>query len=96
VLNCVHLWGNGCPTFKGAHEWRYPVRAGGPVPDEPGPKHSLERNTRIVFDLMRDGRLAYRPLRTHLLPPGEAQTAYAELRDRKDEFLGVVFDWTAV
>jgi threonine dehydrogenase-like Zn-dependent dehydrogenase len=96
VLNYVHLWGNGCLTFKGAHEWRYPVRAAGPESGEPGPKHSLERNTRIVFDLMRDGRLAYRPLRTHLLPPGEAQTAYAGLRDRKDEFLGVVFDWSAV
>jgi hypothetical protein len=41
-------------------------------------------------------RLACRPLRTHLLPPGEAQTAYTGLRDRKDEFLGAVFDWSAV
>jgi threonine dehydrogenase-like Zn-dependent dehydrogenase len=96
VLNYVHLWGNGCLTFKGAHEWRYPVREGGRRAGEPGPKHSLERNTRIVFELMRDGRLRYRPLRTHLLPPAAAQAAYTGLRDRKDEYVGVVFDWSTV
>ena len=95
VLNYVHLWGNGCLTFKGAHEWRYPVRAGASREGDPVPKHSLERNTRIVFDLMRDGRLHYRPLRTHVLPPERAQEAYVGLRDRKNEYLGVVFDWTA-
>jgi threonine dehydrogenase-like Zn-dependent dehydrogenase len=97
VLNYVHLWGNGCLTFKGAHEWRYPVRAGGNGRrGDSSPKHSLERNTCIAFDLMRSGRLKYRPLRTHLMSPEQAQEAYAGLRDRKDDFLGVVFDWTQV
>jgi threonine dehydrogenase-like Zn-dependent dehydrogenase len=93
VLNYVHLWGNGCLTLKGAHEWRYPVRA---VRHgrEPAPKHSIERNTLIAFRLMASGRLAYHPLRTHLLSPEQAAEAYTGLRDRKDEYVGVVFDWT--
>jgi threonine dehydrogenase-like Zn-dependent dehydrogenase len=95
VLNSVHSWNNGCLTFKGAHEWRYPVRHGALRRGDPIPKHSLERNTRIVFDLMRSDRLAYRPLRTHLISPARAQEAYTGLRDQKDHWLGVVFDWTA-
>jgi threonine dehydrogenase-like Zn-dependent dehydrogenase len=94
VLNYVHLWGNGCLTFKGAHEWRYPVRQGALRDGDPQPRHSLERNTRIVFDLMRSGRLQYRPLRTHVLPPSQVQDAFVGLRDKKDEYVGVVFDWT--
>jgi hypothetical protein len=95
VLNFVYLWGNGCLTHKGAHECRYPVRAGALREGDPVPKHSLERNTRFVFDLMRTGRLRYRPLRTHVLPPDRDQEAYAGLRNRKNEYLGVVFAWTA-
>ena len=95
VLNCVHLWGNGCLTFKGAHEWRFPIRAGGDGRrGDTSPKHSIERNTMIAFQLMGEGRLRYRPLRTHLLPPQQAREAYSGLRDRKDAFVGVVFDWT--
>lgn len=97
VLNYVHLWENGCLTLKGAHEWRYPVLAGGDGRlRDTSPKHSIERNTDIAFRLMADGRLRYRPLRTHLLPPDCAREAYEGLRDRKDEYAGVVFDWTSL
>jgi hypothetical protein len=34
------------------------------------------------------------PLRTHVLPPDKCQEAYAGLTHHKDEYLGVVFDWT--
>jgi 2-desacetyl-2-hydroxyethyl bacteriochlorophyllide A dehydrogenase len=94
VLNYAHLWGNGCLTIKGAHEWRFPVRSGSLRPGDPVPKHSLERNTRIVFDLLRERRLAVEPLRTHVLPPAAVEEAYTGLRDKKDEYVGVVFDWT--
>jgi len=94
VLNYVHLWGHGCLTLKGAHEWRYPVRAGAQQGRDPLPKHSIERNTLIAFRLMASGRLVYRPLRTHLLSPERAAEAYAGLRERRDEYIGVVFDWT--
>ena len=55
-----------------------------------------QRNVRILFHRMRTGRLHYAPLRTHLISPERAQETYTGLRDRKDEYLGVIFDWTLV
>jgi len=90
VLNQVHLWGNGCITFKGAHEWRYPTRR-----DRNGQiKHSLERNVEILMRLIAEGRLHVDELITHVLPPEQCVQAYMGLRDRKDEYMGVLFDWT--
>ena len=88
-MNHIHLWGN-CVTFKGAHEWRYPIAkdTGGFV------KHSLQRNIEILLRLIAEGRLQVAPLLTHVMPPAQAAEAYAGLRDKKDEYVGVVFDWT--
>ena len=87
-MNHIHLWGN-CVTFKGAHEWRYPIAK------DPGgfQKHSLERNIEILLRLIAAGRLQVAPLLTHVLPPTHAAEAYAGLRDKKDKYVGVVFDW---
>lgn len=91
LLNRVHLWGNGCVTLKGAHEWRYPVKQ-----DTAGQgKHSIERNVAISLRLIAQERLIVDPLLTHVLPPRACAQAYAGLRDQPDEFLGVLFDWTA-
>ncbi len=87
VLNYCHLSPRGCITFKGAHEWRYPIKHDNFV------KHSIERNTRIIFDLMKKGRLLVKPLITHVVKPDEAASAYEGLRDKKDEYIGVVIDW---
>ncbi|MBI2299458.1 MAG: zinc-binding alcohol dehydrogenase [Armatimonadetes bacterium] len=87
ILNQVHLWGNGCLTFKGAHEWRIPVR-----PSD-GLKHSLESHAELLLRLLAEGRLATEPLRTHLAEPAAAQGLYEALRDRKPGHLGVLFDW---
>lgn len=87
LLNYVHLNGRGCITFKGAHEWRFPVER------NPFVKHSLVRNSEIVFDLMKRGRLQVQPLISHVLPPEEAPSAYEGLRSRKDEYQGVLFKW---
>jgi len=90
LLNYVHLWPKGCVTLKGAHEWRYPR-----VRDNAGyVKHSIERNLEILLRLIAEERLKVRELLTHLLPPSECVRAYDGLRNKKDEFLGVVFDWT--
>jgi threonine dehydrogenase-like Zn-dependent dehydrogenase len=35
------------------------------------------------------------PLITHVLSPERCQEAYAGLAHRKDEYVGVVFDWRA-
>lgn len=87
VLNHVHLWGEGCLTFKGAHEWRIPTRPAD------GLKHSLQSHAEFLLRLLSDGRLVTDPLKTHVISPADAQAAYEGLRDEKDKFLGVVFDW---
>ena len=90
VLDYIHLHGHGNITFKGAHEWRYPVAR------DPYVKHSMERNSRIAMRLIASGALKVAPLHTHTLRPAAAPRAYAGLKRGKDEYLGVVFDWTSV
>jgi len=87
VLNYVHLINRGCVELKGAHEWRYPTR-----PD-PFVKHCIERNAKILFDLIAKGRLRVGPLCTHVLCPEDAAQAYEGLQKHPDDFVGVVFDW---
>lgn len=88
VLNYCHLYNRGCITFKGAHEWRYPVEPNEFV------KHSLVRNSNIVFDLMARNKLQIEPLISHVLAPEQAGLAYEGLRNYKDEYFGVLFDWS--
>jgi threonine dehydrogenase-like Zn-dependent dehydrogenase len=89
LLRQVHLWQHGCVTLKGGHEWRYPTR------HDPGgwAKHSIERNIEIILRLMAEGRLRTEEVLTHVAPAAECAQLYAGLRDRPDEYLGVVFDW---
>lgn len=87
--NRIHLSQHDV-TLKGAHEWKYPTV------NDPFTKHSLPRNLEILLKLVADGRLHVSELITHVLPPTEAEAAYTGLRDKKDEYLGVVFDWTGV
>ncbi|KRE70105.1 zinc-dependent alcohol dehydrogenase [Paenibacillus sp. Soil750] len=88
VLNYCHLYGRGCITFKGAHEWRYPIEANEFV------KHSLVRNSSIIFEMMKQRRLQIEPLISHVLKPEEAKKAYEGLRLNKDQYSGVLFDWS--
>ena len=88
LLSGVHLWPRGCVTLKGAHEWRYPVM------QDPNTKHSLERNSRVAWWLQQTGKLQMDKLITHVVSPADAPAAYEGLRTRKDEYLGVVFDWS--
>ena len=90
VLDYIHLHGFGNVTFKGAHEWRYPVASDSFV------KHSIVRNSEIAMNLIRAGKLQAAPLHTHTLSPAEAPSAYHGLKHAKDEYVGVVFDWTNV
>ena len=92
LLQHVHLWQHGCVTLKGAHEWRYPVEE-----DPHGfAKHSIERNAKVLLRLILQGKLQVFPLLTHRFPPQRCAEAYQGLRERPEEFLGVVFDWTAL
>jgi len=89
LLRRIHLWDYGCVTFKGAHEWRYPVKED----TQAHVKHSIERNTKIVLNLISEKRLKIDPLLTHTLSPDRCSEAYFGLRDNPDKYIGVVFDW---
>lgn len=73
----------------GALEWTFPI------PETERAQHSILNNYRILLRWIMDGRLVVDPLRTHVLPPQRCQEAYAGLTHQKDDYLGVVFDWTA-
>ncbi|MEN6478185.1 MAG: zinc-binding alcohol dehydrogenase [Anaerolineales bacterium] len=91
-LRDIHLCDAGCVTYKGAHEWRLPT-----LRDRQGwIKHSIERNCAIILRLIAAGQLQVAPLLSHILSPADCQQAYEGLRDHKDEYLGVLFDWSQV
>lgn len=75
----------GSPTFKGAQKWRYPTEPNSFV------KHSLVRNSGIVFELMQQ-QLHIEPLISHVIKSEQASEAYEGLRTNKDQFNGVLFD----
>jgi len=87
ILNYVHLWPRGCLTFKGAHEWRFPIHK------TEGSKHSIERNTKIALKLISERKLKARELITHIIKPEKIKEAYEGLLNKKDEYLGVIIDW---
>ncbi|MBB6673064.1 zinc-dependent alcohol dehydrogenase [Cohnella nanjingensis] len=87
LLNYVHLINYGSISIRGAHEWRFPVAR------DPFVKHSLVRNSQIVFDLMANRQLKIEPLISHVLRPEQAAEAYEGLRNDKERYAGVLFDW---
>lgn len=86
VYSHIHL--PGFVSFKGALEWRFPT-----FKDE-FLKHSVERNSEIILELIASERIQVQPLYTHKMPPSLAAEAYDGLRERKEDYIGVVFDWT--
>ncbi len=85
LLRKIHLEGI---KFRGALEFLFPTH------NNDFQKHSIERNSRIIMDLMKDGLIKIKPFYSHKLPPSDASSAYLGLRDRPEEYVGVVFDWT--
>jgi 2-desacetyl-2-hydroxyethyl bacteriochlorophyllide A dehydrogenase len=85
-LNRVHLAPFNV-TLKGAHEWRYPVKR------TPFVKHSLERNSRLIMNLLSQKKLVMEPLLTELVSPADCFDVYRKVRDNKDQCMGVLFDW---
>jgi 2-desacetyl-2-hydroxyethyl bacteriochlorophyllide A dehydrogenase len=86
MLARVHLLGI---KLIGALEWTFPIPA-----DTEGARHTIEGNYRQILDWIISRRLIVDPLRTHVLPPERCQEAYYGLTHHKDDYLGVVFDWT--
>jgi len=86
IYNKIHL-----PNFvnlKGALEWRFPSFKNEFV------KHSLERNSEIILDLIKDQKLKTDALYTHKVKPEGAPEAYKGLQEKPDNFIGVVIDWS--
>lgn len=65
------------------------------IPRQPHPlmQHSIHANVRTGLEWLADGRLNVGPLTTHTIAPDQIQQAYEGLRDRKDEYLGVLIRW---
>ena len=72
----------------GALEWTFPI------PETERSQHSILANYRTLLRWITEGRLVVDPLRTHVLLPERCQEAYQGLTHHKDDYLGVVFDWT--
>ncbi len=86
IYRQIHL--PGYLNLQGALEWRFPTFKNEFV------KHSVERNSAIILELIARGKIRVAPLYTHKMRPEDAAEAYAGLRDKKDEYVGVTFDWT--
>lgn len=52
-----------------------------------------ERDMPLLWSLLASRRINVEPLISHVLPYTEGQKAYEGLRDRKDEFLGVLLEY---
>lgn len=74
----------------GALEWTFPIAA-----DTERARATIEGNYRTLVEWIHAGRLVVDPLRTHVVAPERCQEVYAGLAHRKDEYVGVVFDWSA-
>lgn len=46
------------------------------------------------MDLIQNQKLQITPMLLHQITPEEVPEAYKGLKDNKDEYLGVVIDWT--
>jgi len=86
-LRDIHLF-NPSITVKGALEFIIPTRSIEFV------KHSKERDCAIIMNLLKEERLTVKPFYTRKVSPDQAPDIYAGLQNKKDEFIGVVFDWT--
>ncbi len=89
TLQAIHLLPHSV-TMSGALEFVFPTHENEFV------KHSIERNSKIILELMAKKRLMIEPFYTHKLYPSQAKQAYEGLRDEPEKYMGVVFDWTGV
>jgi threonine dehydrogenase-like Zn-dependent dehydrogenase len=72
----------------GALEWTYPL-------DPTERAHfSIRENYGQLLRWILDDRLVVEPLISQVLLPRDCQQAYDGLLNRKDEYLGAIFDWS--
>ena len=88
-LRDIHLFYPSV-TVKGALEFIIPTQSIEFV------KHSKERDCSIIMQLLKDEKLNIKPFYTHKVSPEKAPEIYSGLQFKKNEFIGVVFDWTGL
>jgi threonine dehydrogenase-like Zn-dependent dehydrogenase len=84
MLSRIHLL---AIRMIGALEWTYPIE-----PTERS-HFSIHENYEQILDWIINGQLIVEPLISHVMSPHECQQAYDGLLNRKDDYLGVIFDW---
>ena len=94
-LTQMHVYTGGI-TLKGAHEWQFPYEEAPANHNHGQWRFSMEGNVRTLPRLIDKGKLKVKLLLTHVAAPADCQAVYDGLRDRQDDCLGVVFDWTKV
>lgn len=75
----------------GALEWTFPISE-----NTERARVTIEGNYRQIIRWIHDRRLIVDPLLTHVLSPEACQEAYFGLAHQKDEYIGVVFDWSRI
>jgi len=75
-------------VVRGAHMWQFPAF------DVRGVKKTVPWAYRMLFDWMKNGRLEVGLLRSHIAKPAEAPRIYEGLQNARDQYWGVVFDWS--
>ena len=90
ILEPVHV---RYVTLRSGWEWQLPVQDGRDQPNAIHQPGSIHQSTLVAFDLLRRGKIRVRELITHRFSPEECQRAYEGAVDRKDEQLGVIFQW---
>ncbi|MFW5870650.1 MAG: zinc-binding dehydrogenase [Candidatus Sumerlaeota bacterium] len=85
-LRQVHLQGQ---VVRGAHMWRFPA-----MDSLRSQKTTIPWAYKTIFELMLEGKLIYQPLKSHVLSPDKAPEVYDGLKNKPEEYIGVVFDWT--
>ncbi|HLZ07392.1 MAG TPA: zinc-binding alcohol dehydrogenase, partial [Chloroflexota bacterium] len=84
MLSRIHMLGI---RMIGALEWTFPM-------DPTERSHfTIRENYEQLLGWIVDGRLTVEPLISHVLSPRDCQQAYDGLLNRKDEYLGALFDW---
>jgi threonine dehydrogenase-like Zn-dependent dehydrogenase len=86
MLTRIHLM---AIRMIGALEWTFPI----PAQTERA-RFTIRRNYEEVLDWIAGGQLVVDPLISHVLSPAQCQEAYTGLTTKRDEYTGVVFDWS--
>ena len=75
-------------TVKSSWEWQLPEWESDQV------QTSIESNCRDIFRMLQSGRLIVEDLISHTIVPDDIEKGYEGLLNHKDDYWGLVIDWT--